>query len=509
MSNQYLMILIYLLALGFLGVHASRRLTKPDDFFNGGKRLGFWVTALSTQATGESAWLLLGLTGLGAMAGFSALWVVLGEFLGVGVAWFFMAKPFRESAEQCDAVTTTDYLVNRFPQQAETIRYLSVISLVFFCTIYAAAEIDATAEVLENSLGWNYYLGALAGFLIVTWYSSAGGFLAVAWTDAVQGCMMMLALLILPPVAYLSLSTASVTETLASIDSELLTPLGPGDSVMNLFEIAGLMAIGLGFMGTPHIFARFLAIKSSEEICYGRWVAILFTLFTDTTAVAIGILGRCLYTSFNQPPNEVLGDGGQNVLPMLTADLLPAVLSGFYTAAILAAIMSTFSSLLLLAVSSVTFDWLYHGKNAANNAKETKTLSRKITWILAFIALVVASVVTHFLPSHTIFWFAVFGMSGITATFSPMMIMGLFWRNYSSAGAVASMVSGFVMVLVSKFWLQHLEGVGVYFQALESLPPAFLVSLCCGWVTSLIYPDKKSCLKANVGWVKRSDTRQR
>ena len=167
MSSQYLMILVYLLALGVLGVLASRKLKNPDDFSNGGKRLGFWVTALSTQATGKSAWLLLGLTGLGAMVGVSALWVVVGEFLGVGFVWFFMAKRFRDSAEQCNAVTTTDYLVNRFPKQASTIRCLSVISLVFFCTIYAAAEIDATGEVLENSLGWNYYLGALAGFLIV------------------------------------------------------------------------------------------------------------------------------------------------------------------------------------------------------------------------------------------------------------------------------------------------------------------------------------------------------
>ena len=259
---------------------------------------------------------------------------------------------------------------------------------------------------------------------------------------------MMLALLILSPVAYVTLSSPT------------------------------------------SVFARFLAIKSSEDIRYGRWVAILFTLLTDSAAVAIGILGRCIYTSLNQPTKDILGDGGQNVLPMLTADLLPSVLSGFYTAAILAAIMSTFSSLLLLAVSSVTFDWFYHGKNTANSAEETKALSRKTTWILAFIALMVASIVTRFLPSHIIFWFAVFGMWGITATFSPMMIMALFWRNYSSSGAVASMVSGFVMVLVRKFWLQHLDGVGVYFQALESLPPAFLMSLCFRWVVSLVYPDK-------------------
>ena len=491
MTDQYLMIAAYLVALALLGYLSSRKLNKPDDFFNGGRRLTFWVTALSTQATGESAWLLLGLTGLGAMVGVSAFWVVLGELIGVGIAWFLMAAPFQRAAEHCNAVTTTDYLIHRFSEKSGVIRKLTVIALSFFCTIYAAAEIDATGALMAHSLGWNYYLGAIAGFLVVTWYSSAGGFLAVAWTDSVQGIMMMLALLVLPVVAYYSLSSpVGIMDTLSGIDPDLLTLLGPGDALVNGFEIIGLMAIGLGFMGTPHIFSRFLAVKSHKEIARGRWVAILYTLVTDTAAVTIGILGRCIYTTMNQEPQEVLGDGGQNVMPMLTADFLPSMLSGFYTAAILAAIMSTFSSLLLLAVSSVTYDGVCHGSMSGRGVVETKRLSRMITWGLALIALLVAIAVTHLLPSHTIFWFAVFGMSGITATFSPMMIMALFWRNYSSAGAVASMVSGFVMVLMGKLWLQHLDGVGVYFQAMETLPLAFVVSMLSGWVFSLVYPDR-------------------
>ena len=490
MVDQYLMIAAYLAALGLLGFLSSRKLKQADDFFTGGRRLNFWITALSTQATGESAWLLLGLTGLGAVAGFSAFWVVLGELLGVGFAWFVMATPFQKAAEQCQAVTTTDYLVNRFPRQGRLIRHLSVVALTFFCTIYAAAEIDATGELMEHSLGWNYYLGALAGFLVVTWYSSAGGFLAVAWTDSVQGILMMVALLILPPVVWLSTGLhGNITDTLSGIDPELVTAMGPGNNLFNGFEIIGLMAIGLGFMGTPHIFARFLAVKSSREILHGRWVAIVYTLLTDTAAVSIGILGRCIYTTANQAPGDVLGEGGQNVLPMLMGDFLPSMLSGFYTAAILAAIMSTFSSLLLLAVSSVTFDGVCHGTTSDKSVAEAKSLSRKITWGLSLIAFLVAIVVTRFLPVHTIFWFAVFGMSGITATFSPMMILALFWRNYSSAGAVASMVSGFAMILVGKLWLQHLDGVGVYFQAMETLPLAFVVSLLSGWVVSLMYPD--------------------
>ena len=493
MISQYLMIVLYLAGLGVIGYISSRKLQGLDDFFTGGKSLGAWVTALSTQATGESAWLLLGLTGLGATVGLSAFWVVVGEVIGVSVAWFMMAKPFKKAVSNSEALTTTDYLIHRFPVQAQFIRRLSVFSLTLFCTIYAAAEIDATAAVLQHSLNWNYYLGAIAGCLVVTIYCSAGGFLAVAWTDCVQGLMMLLALLLLPMVGFYVFSLPDgLLGTLAKIDPQLLSATGPGSSLVNNFQIVGLVTIGLGFMGTPHIFARFIAIRSEKEINQGRWIAIVFTLITDSAAVLIGLLGRCIYTTAAENPVDVLGAGGQNVFMTLTGDLFPPFLTGLYIAAILAAIMSTFSSLLLQAASAITCDWLYHRHSISDKGEKTTSRSRAITWVLAFLALILAMTVAAFLPSHTVFWFAVFGMSGITATFSPMMVMGLLWQGYSAAGAIASMISGFVMVLLGKFWLQQLTDWGEYFQALETLPPAYLVSLFFGWVFSVLKPDQQT-----------------
>ncbi|WP_062260849.1 sodium/proline symporter [Endozoicomonas arenosclerae] len=493
--SQYIVIVLYFLGLGILGYIAARRLNGLDDFFTGGKRLGFWVTALSTQATGESAWLLLGLTGLGAMVGLSAFWVVVGELAGVGVAWFLMASPFHKASERCQALTTTDYLLHRFPKYAEAIRCVSVITLVLFCTVYAAAEIDATGAVLEHALGWNYHAGVLTGFLVVTLYCAFGGFLAVAWTDCVQGMMMMLALLLLPLMAWWSMNLPDgLFTSLANIDSALLTALGPGDPVIKGLEIVGLVAIGLGFVGTPHIFTRFLAVKSHDEIRHGRWVAIVYTLLADSAAVLAGMLGRVLFTSAEQSPHLILGNGGQNILPMMTEAFFPMFIVGFYIAAILAAIMSTFSSLLLQATSSVTCDWLYFHQRHQLTGSEARRHSRNITWGLAMVALVLAVSVTRFLPEHTIFWFAVFGMSGITATFSPMIILAMFWKGFSSAGALAAMISGAVMILVGKLWLQQLDDVGIYFQALETLPLAFAASLLSGWLASLVWPDEASVL---------------
>ena len=460
-----------------------------SGFFTGGRQLGYFVTAISTQATGESAWLLLGLTGLGAVAGLSAFWVVAGELIGVAIAWFCMAEPFRREINRSRALTTTDYLLRRFPRHQKAIRYSSVVLLTLFCTIYAAAEIDATGALLEHSLNWNYFIGAIAGFLVVTFYSSMGGFLAVAWTDCVQGVMMFLALLLVP-LATLSFwpYEQSLFTVLASINSDLLTITGPETNEFRYFELLGLFTIGLGFLGTPHIFSRFIAVRDQSEIRTGRWVALFFTLVTDSAAVLIGMIGRCLYTTTADNPETVLGNGGQNVLNMVTQSFFPSVIVGFYIAAILAAIMSTFSSLLLQASSSVTCDaLLYEVKN--RELESGTSLSRTITWFLAVAALLLALVVTSLPPEHTIFWFAVFGMSGITATFSPAVILGLFWSDYSSAGALASMLSGAVMIVVGKLWLQQLDVIGPYLQAMECLPLAFTVSMLLGWAASLRWPD--------------------
>ena len=95
-------------------VAAARRVRDYRDFYVAGKKLGYWVVAFSARATGESAWLLLGLTGLGAMVGVSALWVVVGEVIGVTIAWFTMARPFKRETDQIDAVTVPDYLAGTF-----------------------------------------------------------------------------------------------------------------------------------------------------------------------------------------------------------------------------------------------------------------------------------------------------------------------------------------------------------------------------------------------------------
>ena len=227
MIEKYSVIALYFTVLLVLGLFAARGVRDMKGFVVGGKSLSFWVAAFSAQATGESAWLLLGVTGMGAMLGFSAYWIVVGEVVGVFFAWFVMGKRFKRLTDLYSSITMTDFLVSRFQSKTSILRLLSAISLIVFVLIYISAQIDATGSAFEAFLGWNYHQGALVGFGIVVLYCVAGGFLAAAWTDMFQGAVMLGCLVVLPIVAWLAIgNSAEIILGLSAIDPALVSVWG-------------------------------------------------------------------------------------------------------------------------------------------------------------------------------------------------------------------------------------------------------------------------------------------
>lgn len=488
MITKYVILVIYFLILFMIGYFASKKVKNIKDYYVGGKKLGFWAVAFSARATGESAWLLLGLTGLGAMVGVSAFWVVLGELAGVAIAWFFMAEKFKQLSDKYNSITIPDYLVSRFKSSTNTLRIIAATALSLFVVIYVSAQIDATGSAFESFLGWNYFTGAIIGFLIVLAYVFTGGFVAVVWSDLFQGLVMLMGLVLLPIVAYFSIdSSISITNEIVQMDPSMLNIWGEGGfSLFNVFTILGFMFIGLGFMGSPQLFIRFMSIKDTTEIKKGRWVAIVFTILTDSAAVLIGIYGRYILTDIGQDPEQILGNGAQNVLPLLVEKIMPLTLIGVYIAAVLSAIMSTIDSLLVVASSAISRDFYQQIFKPNKTEKELAKISRIITLVLALLALIVAMLVAVTSPTRTIFWFVMFGWSGIAATFCPTIILSLVWDKFSEKGAISSMITGFLSVPLFKFGFESLDHYGVYFKALGELGPSFILAVIVGiFVTNI------------------------
>lgn len=494
MNTKYVILFIYFSILFLIGYFASKRIKSTKDYYVGGKKLNFWVVAFSARATGESAWLLLGLTGLGAMVGVSAFWVVLGEVIGVTISWFFMAEKFKKLSDGYNSITIPDYLVSRFKSKTNTLRIIAATALSLFVVIYVSAQIDATGSAFESFLGWNYFTGAIVGFFIVLAYIFSGGFVAVAWSDLFQGLIMLFGLVGLPIVAYYSISSdVSISQELTALDPSFLNIWGEGGfNLVNLFTILGFLFIGLGFMGSPQLFVRFMSIKNVSEIKKGRWVAFVFTILTDSCAVLIGIFGRYLLTSTGTDPEATLGNGAQNVLPMLVEYVMPLTLVGIYIAAVLSAIMSTIDSLLVVASSAISRDFYQQIFKPNKSEKELARISKLITFLLAIFALLIAMIVAITTPERTIFWFVIFGWSGIAATFCPTIILSLFWDKFNEQGAIASMITGFLSVPLFKFGFSSLDSIGIYFENLGELGPSFILAILVGILVSKMTARKEA-----------------
>ena len=483
---KLIILAVYFSILLGIGFFASKKIVNIRDYYVGGKKLGYWIAALSARSTGESGWLLIGVTGMGALMGVSAFWIVVGEVLGVFISWQFMAKKFKRMTDEYNSITIPDFLVSHFQSSTNSIRIISAAALSIIVVIYVSAQIDVTGKTFESFLGFNYYTGIMIGFGIVVLYIFSGGFLAVAWSDFFQGSLMFVGLLALPIVAYFSLPTEdSFISGLYAIDPALLNIWGPGGFILiNFVTVVGFVSIGIGFMGSPQVYVRFMAIESEDEIEKGKWVAIIYTLLSDTGAVMIGILGRYILTKTGQDPEAVLGIAGENVLAMLLNEVMPMFIIGVYIAAVLSAIMSTVDSLLVVASSAVSRDFYQQIVRPDIDEDSLMGLSKKVTLILAFLALGVALLVSILSPDRTVFWFIIFGWSGIAATFCPVIILSLFWDGYTENGAIASMITGFLCVPIFKFIIPAIDNIGIYFDKLDVMLPSVLLAVIAGVATS-------------------------
>ncbi len=496
MFTQYLVLVLYLAVLFGIGILASRRIHDLADFLVGGKRLGYWVVAFSARATGESAWLLLGLTGLGAMVGLSAIWVVIGEVLGVGFAWFIMARPFKQASDSFESITIPDYLVSHFEERGSTkkqavlLRVVAAGALAIFVTIYVSAQVDATGKAFESFLGWNYYTGLLIGFAIVVAYTSAGGFIAVAWSDLFQGLLMLIGLISLPLFAWLATPSAGeFWNGLAAVDGSLVSFWGEaGLSLTGVLVIISYLAVGLGFLGSPQVFVRFMSLGRISDLRKGRWVAVVYTLLTDGGAVLAGMLGRYLLAPVSDV-EAILGVGAESVLPALVSHLFPATVVALYIAAVLAAIMSTIDSLLVVAASAATRDLYQQIFHPEISNDRLTGLSRIVTLALAGAALLIALVVSFVSPDRTVFWYVIFGWSGIAATFSPTLILTLFFPRFTVRAAIAAMLTGMLAVPFFQFAAPLIPVIGSAAATVGEMAPSFGLSLIVGIFVSTTQTD--------------------
>jgi len=459
MSVVTIVFLLYLLILIGVALWSRGETHTMSGYFIAGKKLPPWVVAFSTNATGESGWLLLGLTGMGYAAGAQAFWVVAGEVLGIGLAWTLMARRLKRLGDASDSITVPDLLEARFADKAQILRKLSVLIILLMVGAYVAAQMVATGKAFAGFTEMNYATGVLVGATVIILYTLVGGYKAVAWTDLIQGVLMLLGLIIVPVVAINAAGGwEAVTGNLHGQDPGLLSPWGPdGKSTVALVGILSFHAVGLPFMGVPQLMVRFMSARSEKSLVPAMSISVVVILLFDLGAVLTGMAGRALFPGLEDP---------EGIFPLLSTSLLSPVLGGVMMVVVLAAIMSTVDSLLILASSAVVRDYL---QKIRRSALSDRDLAHRGKWVTLVIGLIGVAFALNQTP--LIFWFVLFAWSGLGATFGPVLLCGLWYRPTNLAGAVAGMLGGFITTVVWVLWLK------AHFLGLLEAIPGFLIGL--------------------------------
>jgi sodium/proline symporter len=464
---------LYLIVLVVVGI-LTLRLTKTlADFVLAGRRLGPWVAAVSAKASSESGWLLIGLPGQAFAGGFSAFWVSLGVVGGTFFNWTVMARRLRRITEVFNAVTIPDYLEERFDDgRTHGLRILSGLIITTFMAAYVAAQFVASGKALSTAFDISYTQGVLIGAAVILFYTMMGGFFAVAWTDLIQGMLMVGALVFLPVVAIANIGGFGVmiAELTHSAGKDFITMAG-GKSGLPLFAgVIGSLGIGLGYPGQPHVLARFMAIRSPRDVRMGALITGVWTLLSLYGAVLVGLAARALLT---QDPGDP-----ERVMPLLAMEVLPPWLAGVMIAAAMAAMMSTADSMLLVATASVVQDFYNKLFRREVSDRNLVRASRVVTLAIGVLAFALALGQDPNATGGLVFWLVLFAWGGLGASFGPPLILSLYWRRVTRAGAYAGIASGAATILIWHY-------VPVLRAALYELVPGFFVSLAATYLVSL------------------------
>ncbi|GGB75072.1 sodium/proline symporter PutP [Blastomonas aquatica] len=453
----------FVLMLG-IGLYAWRKSTSNvSEFMLGGRNLPPAVAALSAGASDMSGWMLMGLPGAVYLAGFSAVWIAVGLTIGAWANYRLVAPRLRAYTEIADdAVTIPDYLEKRFGDRNRNLRVIASLVIVVFFTLYTSAGLVAGGKLFEASFGYDYRFGLILTASVVVLYTLFGGFLAVSLTDFVQGCIMFIALVLVPIVAIAAVGGWSDTQAAAtSIDPDYFDWFA-GVSTLGIISS---LAWGLGYFGQPHIIVRFMAVRSVKDMPATRRIGMSWMIVTVIGAVLCGIGGLAYVTQ-----NSIALADPETIFIVLSQTLFHPYIAGFLLAAILAAIMSTISSQLLVSSSSLTED--FYKTFYRNSASQTELV---MVGRVATLAVAIVAVFLALDRSSSILSLVGNAWAGFGAAFGPVILLSLHWRRMTRQGALAGIIGGASTVLVWLFVPFTIYGQAPS-DAIYEIIPGFIVS---------------------------------
>jgi len=482
-------IVVYLVGMLLIGFKYSKN-ENTEDFYLGGRKLGPIVTAMSTEASDMSAYLLMGVPGLAFFCGVAeASWTAIGLSVGTYLNWLIVSKRLRRYSIATGAITVPEFIAKRHRDDTKLIETLGAVMIIVFFIPYVASGFSACGKLFASLFGFDYMTTMIISAAVIVAYCATGGFMAASVTSLIQGIVMTVALII---VLFFGINVAGGWNavvanaeaipgylSLTSSTSILSTEAG----AFTPFMIASTLAWGLGYFGMPHILIHFMAVEDESKLKSSRRIGSIWCVVSLFIAVVIGIVGYSMAKNgvIPMPESEPVAENMivETAHVIAGYGIFPAIIGGFILAGILAATMSTADAQLLAAASGLT-------QNILNDVAGIKLSDKKNMLVarLTVIGVAILGIVFASNPSSSIFRVVSFAWAGFGATFGPAMILSLFWKRSNKWGIIMGMFGGAAMVFIWKFGIAKLGGVFTIYELL----PAFVFSALVIVIVSLATP---------------------
>ena len=393
--------------------------------------MGPWVTGISYSASASSAWTLLGVSGAAFALGPPVIWVALGSFSGMVIAWWWVAPKLLAASHQQQLVTFTDYLsdAGERTRQPALVRSVAAVILIAF-VFYIAAQFQGAGLAVTEVFAVSDVLAILGGALVILLYTCLGGYWAVSITDTIQGIVMCLAAIALPVSTVVSLGGIdAVAELISTSDGH--APPGSPFTLSAVGFALGSLSISLGTFGQPHLMVRFMALKDHCARRTAARITLVWYLVVFSGMVLTGLVGRGLIDSL---------DNAEQIFFVLSEQMMPPLAAGLLLAAVLSAIMSTADSQLLVCASTLSHDLIH-----PQRTDDRYMLNRGRVAVVAVVVLALG--VALYLPAP-IFSRVLFAWSALGAALGPTLFARLLGWQIPDPHRVAGIWLGFALTAV-------------------------------------------------------------
>jgi SSS family solute:Na+ symporter len=443
------LVLVYLAATLIIGYIGYKKTKNSEDYLVAGRDSHPVIIALSYGATFISTSAIIGFGGQAANLGMGLIWLtVLNIGVGILLAFVLFGKKTREIGQRLSAVTFPDLMCKLY--KSPVLQYIAGFIIVISMPLYTAAILIGGARFIEPTLGLSYTTSLILFALITAVYVVFGGLIAVMYTDAFQGTIMLIGMTVLLGLTLIAVGgfTAGTTAltNMSSLIPKALADQGMvgwtsmpalGSPIWFTVVTTLVLGVGIGVLAQPQLVVRFMTAKDNKALNRAVLVGGPFILMMTGVAFTVGALSNVyFYQTSGKIAIDAAGGNVDAIMPLFINSAMPDIFVVIFMLTLLAAAMSTLSALYHAMGTALVCDLWGRGRECA--------LSMRAHQYGIVIMMVLSTILAFLLPISIIARATAMFMGLCACAFLPAFAIGVYAKAPSTKAALYSMVSGAV-----------------------------------------------------------------